>query len=141
MSKCEWKELKMDDKPVGIFGRLEQDGSFSFQYKKPEPEQPIIKRSGETWVALFDGVDYLWFDNDEPKYNGEFFQDDLKMSRWVVISEIEITDKIAKLRPMITAGSSCTYKLWGCDVKSCIIGPSPEWISIEHIKLATVEEL
>jgi hypothetical protein len=76
--------------------------------KFPEPEpQVIIKRSCETWVARYDGVDYLCFDEligskklpDNETVTSQFLK--TIGTVWKPISEIEITDEIAKLRPMV----------------------------------------
>lgn len=76
--------------------------------RKPEPKV-IIKKSGETFVARYNGVDYLWtkrsipWDSDEtPLLFGTTTGNIL--AGWKPISEIEITDKIAKLRPMVVWG-------------------------------------
>ena len=75
-----------------------------------KPAQPKIIKSGETWVAEYDGVDYLCIAPDS--YN--ILGDNGKLKSllylaffiWKPISEIEITDLIAKLRPILIHGSS-----------------------------------
>jgi hypothetical protein len=74
--------------------------------RKPEP-QVIIKKSGETWVALYDGVDYLCVLAPEmikESYIEQNFKNDVTSESgtfWDRFDEIEITDEIAKLRPMV----------------------------------------
>jgi hypothetical protein len=115
--KCEIRE-KLFSPCKGMTTVLESDiaakGSFILSdYKKcpccgvslkPEPEV-IIRKSGETWVGKLNEKDYLW--------TGEILEDEFQPrailksrllkgdGNWELISEIEITDEIAKLRPMV----------------------------------------
>lgn len=78
--------------------------------RKPEPAQPIIKKSGGTWVALYDDVDYLCVTRsilDNPKKSFTDYvinKKPLRADYWKPILEIEITDEIAKLRPLVIEG-------------------------------------
>ena len=75
-----------------------------FYNAESEPDQPIIKKSGETWVARFDGVDYL---KTIPCLTEvtlpAFFYHETKdiVSDWKPFTKLEITDEIAKLRPVV----------------------------------------
>lgn len=125
--KCEWRDgrLVMCDSSINAFVFVASDDScatlgskyshgpdaYNFKFcpfcgadiRKPDPEV-IIKRSGGTWVARYDGVDYLATDQAEAKSEHclmTLFNNcghDIKCAK--PISEIEITDEIAKLRPM-----------------------------------------
>ena len=118
MNKCEWK-----DGLLTCCDLLHKDITRSFQSQnnwdkmvhrgyaarcpychtplvKPEPEV-TIKKSGGTWVARYDGVDWLYTSvpgkkepNFKPNHPAHCFM-------WKPISGITITDEIAKLRPMV----------------------------------------
>lgn len=140
MSKCEWIEIKAEGLPTKWkFKPCNYGSSYNFaddtaidsssgnilkmahiwnfcpvcgaDIRKPEPEV-IIKKSGETWVALFDGVDYLYTKDDSKE--PYFLTTSTKVPRveWKPISEIEITDDIAKLRPMVVGFKSELRKLY-----------------------------
>jgi hypothetical protein len=128
MGKCEWIGTKAKGsptewkfKPCNDFEPIADTNSFGqsngkvfckgcqsdIPQFKPEPEQPIIKKSGETFVALDDGVDLFCFnpdlDNggwDINKFLIQKKHGNLPMS-WKPISEIKITDEIAKLSPIV----------------------------------------
>jgi len=69
---------------------------------KPEPEEPIIKKSGETWVARYEGVDYLWINLNLSPEKREWTAPEIKESLgWKPILGIEIADKIVKLNPAV----------------------------------------
>lgn len=115
--------------------------------RKPEPEV-IIKRSGGTWVARYDGVDYLATDPAEAKSEHclmTLFNNcghDIKCAK--PISEIEITDEIAKLRPMVR-GKEDLYMLYGVMNHSrnsyIVINIDAETMKLNKIRLATVSDL
>ena len=71
--------------------------------KDIEPAQLKIIKSGDTWVAEYDGVDYLWVEKsnvytpDDKDLIDDYIHDGL----YKPFAEIEITDEIAKLRPMM----------------------------------------
>lgn len=78
--------------PIAGHGvHIDQD----YEYK-PEPEQPIIKKSGGTWIMLKDGIDYFWPANGHSKapIPGNI--------NWKPILDLEITDEIAKLNPLVS---------------------------------------
>lgn len=126
MNKCEWIQMKdfsfqfkpcdrfngkiiegfystdVDNSCIDTFCKCKQCGA---DISKPE-ENPTIRRSGETWVARYYGVDYFWFDdrcknNNEPLFFIHGRKEEGICSGWKPFSEIEITDEIAKLRPMV----------------------------------------
>jgi len=109
--------LNYDNKP----GFLEmRNQCFSFcpfcgaDIRKPL-QQPIIKKSGGTWVARYNGVDYLWvWSKQGPILNMSITNFEIKISedRWKPISEIEITDDIANLH--------CKVKVYENIQKVCI---------------------
>ena len=76
MTKCEWKDgrfVPCDGFEPDFYSEGSGGSNFCFcracdtDITKPEPEQPIIKRSGDTWVARYDGVDVLVTDPLEAK--------------------------------------------------------------------------
>ena len=125
--------------------------------RKPEP---IIVQSGDTFVASYEGIDYLCIDGAIPKrvnvceinlHERRNPQGDIN-SFWKPFSEIEITDEIAKLRPVMHRNitpSKDLRKLYGvlsdrCTTKYVIhgdngynsqIADSIDW------RLATVKDL
>jgi len=127
MGKCEWKNLEIDNLPPDILTgdyEFEYDSdfwtkstedvleilrkiqlpSFYYRYRKQE-EEPLIVKSGGTWVAYWKSVDYLCTNPDHFKLIlKENWQDDIEINStdyWKPFSEIELTDEIAKLRPMV----------------------------------------
>ena len=97
--KCEWKELILDDSTHEWETELTTHG-MRVKYRD-HPSQPIIKKSGGTFAMRDNGIDYLYIGNSldpEPKL---YFEDGKNISYWKPISEIEITDEIALLRPMV----------------------------------------
>lgn len=135
--KCEWKDGKFE--PCDGYnsdyrymhpscGTVTADNvAHGWKYcpfcgadiRKPEPEV-IIKRSGETWVARYDAVDYLYCHQGSVK-EPYFLTASTKVPRveWKPISEIEITDEIAKLRPMVK-------QIEGHEIKKLIAVPTVE---------------
>ena len=126
--KCEWKDGKFYpcDKFSGKILQNTYEASFKpdgymvlqkpkeaccascgADIRKPELEKPLIVKSGGTWVAHFEGVDYLW--TAQSKLNIEHEQrlvleSGLFSHAFKPFSEIEkegLTDEIAKLRPMV----------------------------------------
>ena len=118
MNKCEWKygkfegcgkiqgfALLRDNKLYVRHGTSDIEFNFcpfcGADIRKPE-EKPLIVKSGETWVAHFEGVDYLCIDPNNTTGTIEAFLNQLKLSNiWKPFLEIIINDEIAKLRPMI----------------------------------------
>jgi hypothetical protein len=80
---------------------------------KPEPEKPLITRSGNTWVAYYDGVDYLWTKENlwksEKAHPFLFRISDKKniIDGWKPFLKIEFTDEIVPLRPIISSRKGC----------------------------------
>lgn len=169
MNKCEWKDGKFypcnnfDGKTTQGFITVpddtEDDGerldrvfnnckSCHSDIRKPEPEQPIIKKSGGTWVILHNKIDYMV--TDLAKYRGvkkiaDYTVNDLisdQITRVVTpISEIEITDEIAKLRPMVLDGDSLE-KLYAVDCGSAITDyDGINGGCIKDYRLATIKDL
>ncbi len=74
----------------------------------PEPTEPLIVKSGETWVAHWEGVDYLWM-KPEGQEVVEFqigYSGRDSFSYWKSFTGpnpdiVELTDEIAVLRPMV----------------------------------------
>lgn len=109
MSKCEWKDGKFEAcdefKPfhdsVGYFCR-----GCKETITKPKPElETIIKKSGGTYAAMDKNIDYLFINCEELKKK-EIPLDFSNRKFWKPISEIEITDEISKLRPMVVVDNS-----------------------------------
>lgn len=116
--------------------------------------QPTIIKSGDTWVAEYDGVDYLCFDNDfgnKKSSTGSIREDfikDVANGIWKPISEIEITDEIARLRPMIIIidkdGDRINEKARLFMVDKLGVFYSAGWFRKGHhtsMRLATVKDL
>lgn len=165
-NKCEWiqlKDLSCIFKPCdGFNGKIIEgfystdEDNFSIDtfckckqcgadISKPE-ENPIIRKNGDTWVARFDGVDYLWTWKGEPSLSppsGYFLS--CIPSYWKPFSEIELTDEIAKLRPMVMSDVMKLKLL-------CVLPNRQNQVVVEqgelinayplrHIRLATIDDL
>jgi len=113
--------------------------------RKPDP---IIKKSGETWVARYEDVDYLWICkngvSDPLLINTNSIKNPLL---WKPISEIEITDEIAKLRPMVVGKyydsiAKLLYQNKSLGDRNCVILEKTGVINCTGLtRLATIEEL
>jgi len=78
---------------------------------EPPAEIPIIIKSGGTWVSVFKNINYLWIplngvstsyigkDKSPLFFCGEGSSD--KQRQWRDFQNVEITDDIAKLRPIV----------------------------------------
>ena len=122
-------EVKDFNNIVNILGKISECPNFpdgmrnnasglAFYIKNyiPEPAEPLIVKSGETWVAHWEGVDYLCTADMpglrpvfEPKYKG--------INNWQSFTGpnpdiVELTDDIACLRPIIkhAAGDQISYE-------------------------------
>jgi len=154
--KCEWKDGKFD--PCKKFdGRfLERDlpdnkdnPNYCLYCKadirKPEPEQPIIKKSGDTWVARSFNTDLFCIDpnSKDPEKQISSVDGELTYNRgvWREISEIEITDEIAKLRPMVIVYNNYKWKLYGVDSNTAVFQGESSDIYVKSIRLATISDL
>lgn len=132
MNKCEWenglltccdrlhKEITRSFQSMGKWERLVSRGYLNTcphcEVRIDKPEQPIIKKSGGTWVARFEGIDYLCmtiFLNDDPDYTPSLMglNTGKVSSHWKPISEIKITDEIAKLNPLVVTNAYETCHL------------------------------
>lgn len=117
---------------------------------KPE-EKPelIIKKSGNTWVARYEGVDYLciYLDGIYICPTIDQFKEELENGNWKPIQKVEITDDIALLRPMVVdCVVGARYRLWGKDDSGNLIVQSGINYKLEYIpclpmSLATVDDL
>ena len=109
-NKCEWREdcLYICD---GRAAEIKKDiASVEYPYpyckwcgadiRKPE-SAVIIKKSGGTWVARYDGVDWLCMEPERDSVLGPHDKLNKYSNTWKPISEIEITDDIARLRPVM----------------------------------------
>ena len=70
------------------------------------PPEPLIVKSGGTWVMSLGGINYLWV-GTEVEYKRNFATSYVARtkipidSRWKPFKEVTLTDEIAKLRPMV----------------------------------------
>ena len=119
---------------------------------KPEPPEPLIVKNGETLVAYWKGVDYLCMKPSD--YHGKdicVFRADLEsgfrklIGYWKSFTGpnpdiVELTDELAKLRPMIKDGKQFRVLLaiWNNCVKTD--GYSFD-MNQKTPKLATAKEL
>lgn len=171
--KCEWRDVEfypccenikkvktgfdfwMDNGEWMIFENISNCPWCGAGIRKPEPEV-IIKKSGGTWVAQYDGVDYLCVKKMDEKGSPELSFERCCVNKksgvydngyWTPISEIEITDEIALLRPMVVYGTrmynlvavknGVNAVLWNFETgRPDVIG-----IGKSVIRLATVEDL
>ena len=178
MSQCEWKDGKLN--PCGIMKirlndptwgwRIQEqhktyicDGKSIFSYcpfcggfvEYEKPEKPLIVKSGNTWIAFHEGVDYLCV-YDPGDYNPatteeriEMFAYDMqnKKARWIPFIDIKLTDEIALLRPIVkNKDHEPKYYLYGVkninDFKYIIGEPYKESVTNwRHCELATAKEL
>ncbi len=159
MSKCEWKKILVDGEPDKYVstvlrflpcdkfdGTIDQDvydfgrGTSICPYcrtdiRKPE-EKPLIVKDGETKVKRENGQDFLLLN----PYGEERYW------LWKSFNEIiELTDEIAKLRPMVMCiredieSSLKIQKLYAVDNYHCIT--SGDHSSSGFFRLATAHEL
>lgn len=166
--KCEWKDGEFEPCDTlnfkcehEVYSYLKHKGSFcpfcGADIRKTEPEV-IIRKSGGTWVKRDNGIDYLLMNPEyttkesfyfygengkETEYLERFTKDD-----WKPISEIEITDEIAKLRPMVKhEGSEYCCKMVHFDINNhfsaTVIEPSDctNRYTSGSFRLATVSDL
>ena len=120
-----------------------------------ESDRPIIKKSGGTWVARDKGINYLLIKidalinktyekkKDEVKSITEI-ENDLYWGIWKPISEIEITDEIAKLRPMVMcscSGPAILHAYMSNEEYQSIVWHKGEANRFMDARLATVSDL
>lgn len=154
MKKCVWKDGKFypcdNFNPKAMrnnpgYDDYVQCKSCGCTIRKPEPEV-IIRKSGGTWVARRNGVDWIYCDINTPKEQPIFFNSSSQLVHgWAKISEIEITDDIAKLRPMVIVSDGDLFKLFGVQRNYCIMS---RYYDSAHsschksvVRLATVSDL
>lgn len=136
---------------IAVTAQEAHDNFFNnLENEKPE-NQPTIVKSGETWVAEYQGVDYLFIPDGKTikigtSWDAEGFEDLIKSGLMKPISEIEITDDIAKLRPMVIDNNGNGSVLYGViktesmhQIHTVLAGLGNYPISI--LKLATVKDL
>lgn len=165
MKKCEWKDGLLtccDDFHREITRSFQSEEYWNDMYRrgyikkcphcgvridKPEPEV-IIRKSGGTWVARYEGVDYLC---TKPKYredladhpeviNFSLVAKEENNEWWKPISEIEITDEIAKLRPIVIFRTGWKYTLYGVTGNGLAITENGAFEN-NAFRLATVYDL
>jgi hypothetical protein len=135
MNKVQKMLLKFADECVKAANEAEH------MFDEPEPAI-TIKKSGETWVARYDDVDYLFkgINAGMPSLLNEI---GCVLDSWRPILSITITDEIAKLRPMV---------VWYDDVVKLVSVEKNGWCSmidncgtgevvLDNIRLATVQDL
>lgn len=124
----------------------------------PEPPKPLIVkdaiRGGDTWVISENDIDYiytgknLWLSDSSFPYlhKGDninnFIYPDWKSFTGDNPDITELTDDIAKLRPMVRHkdGSTTPIKLYGIEENQAIFIP-PMSMFTKNIRLATAKEL
>lgn len=117
---------------------------------KPK-EDPITIRSGKTWVKCQDGVNYLWtgkkIENNDPD-----FLPSITDVNWIAYRDsggynlLELTDEIAKLRPIVITYDKDMHTLWGMSLNQMALIENkftckPAWISTHKLRLTTAKEL
>ena len=112
-----------------------------------EPAEPLIVKSGETYVAYWEGVDYLMNDKWDSKppfcIHNAGIETSWKSFTGPNPNIKKLTDEIAKLRPMITGidmyliGFAVLYGVWENQI--AIVRRMP--IPLSSIRLATAHEL
>lgn len=170
--KCEWKVEKFEacDKFDGnvIDYNLTNNSKMykcfhcKADIRKPEPAEPLIVKSGETWVTSVtengETIDYLYcaeslnwsIDQAETSFSnftrGHFIQEGWKSFTGPDPDITELTSEISRLWPMVSAGAEIGMLLFIIqdqgsvwilkdDKDNALIHSSRMW------KLATVKEL
>jgi len=131
-------ELSLLAKTYNMKLIIESSNKFSI-----EPEDTIIKKSGETYVARFEGIDYLCVDPISCNGTIRAFEVELSMGGiWCQMSKIIITDEIAKLRPIISVLSEGQNTiLWGVDNDKTIYTGIGNYSKVFQFSLCTVDDL
>ncbi|MCK5613575.1 hypothetical protein KAR91_67520 [Candidatus Pacearchaeota archaeon] len=171
MNKCKWKKGLIDGSPEKyvktglIFHPCDNFEPTSNRnnksvyciycdtdIRKPEPEKPLIVKSGETWVVHWEGVDYLcvkprdWDDIQEMDEGLCTFSEILRKhpDGWKSFSEITLDDETAKLRPMVTCykDTDIICKLLGIHGHRAVtLNNSDAFVGWGEYRLATAKEL
>lgn len=106
----EWNDFLLTEEEYEWETKAVSSGLLVRWRKKPEL---LIKKSGKTWILKHDGNDRIcvnpnnwWFDEgDKDKIKEHILLFDYT-KEWPLIKDIQITDDIALLRPMV----DCTVK-------------------------------
>jgi len=148
MEKCEWKDRELwqcDKRPFPDNIPLTEWDYCPFcgaDIRKPE-EKPLIVASGGTWVARWKDVDYLCIAQksvyeSEDIFNLGYNPIHLHPHLWKPFSAIELTDEIAKLRPMVI-DCKIIEKLYAIENDTAITDQYKDPVS--NYRLATAKEL
>lgn len=171
MDKCEWKDKKFEGcMPMtyrielhgwhaSVFSKriINDDDEYDFcpfcgaditqKDVKPKPIEPLIVKSGKTWVAYWEGVDYLCIKpvpyaieclehhGDELITN---YPEDWKSFTGPNPDITELTDEIAKLRPIIITNENQDI-LYGIRENVIILSYGND--NVSDCRLATAKEL
>jgi len=71
--------------------------------RKTEPKV-IIRKSGGTWVKRENGIDYLCMNPSDVVEEDDILNELSGIMKWKPINEIEITDEIAHMHPLVESG-------------------------------------
>ena len=159
MKKCKWRDGKFQpsfDCNMNIYNCKDSIGRYieadycpfcGADIRKPKSMLPRITKSGNTWVAYYNEIDYFCV---EPKKYGcisgmVYLTELIEKGVFKPFSEIELNDNIALFRPMIYNRNCCIKQL---------IHVGKEWVylyqeSDDHyeaewkhqIKLATTQQI
>ena len=174
MNKCEWKDgeffecrdykINYSIMPNGVSMAKVRESYHEFLFcpycgadiYKPEPVV-TIEQSGGTKVINYKGIDYLLIKGNKDSkglrildIGLSFTPDGIEelINSGVVkpISEIKITDEIAKLRPMVVIeDQDYPFKLFGISGCCCIVesvhSGGGHCRYAENVRLATVHDL
>jgi len=105
----EWNELVLMKGKHEWNTETFRDGMVVKYRDKPEPEI-TIKKDGGTWVKRENGIDYLCMNPSDVVEEDDILNELSGTMRWKQINDkngkpvLEITDEIAKLRPMVESG-------------------------------------
>ena len=124
---------------------------------KPEPTEPLIVKSGETWVKCVDGINYLWthagYEPPEISKNQtensagcvEIIHHYWKSFTGPNPDITELTDDIAKIRPMVivtTDNRIIPVKLYGItDIFAIVATKCSSDARKALVRFATAKEL
>ena len=143
----------------GIFKNLVVDklgiGEYTLIPAKPEPAEPLIVKSGGTWIYFAEGINYICIDphiytKSRPLNLNDFYSEIIHWKSFTGPNPdiTELTDEIAKLRPIVrnTILIDCLYTLYGVTCGMGIVTglEKPDllrWIEMDHCRLATAQEL
>ncbi len=157
MKKCEWKD--------GIFYPCEFASEEVFSENKTimgnilelshiwnycpscggdiTRSEPIIEKSGGTWVARHERINYLWVGVSGVKKTNHFFDHKgyIMTNVWKPFSEIKITDEIAKLRPKVVVLEDLEILYGVCSKAIYTTKSTTHLSSADVVRLATVDDL